>query len=328
MTLLFTSPPPKFSKKDILILIKNEYSMDGIISNCESDRDQNFLLTTNDGKYLFKIYNNHEHLDTIKMQRSLIKFLIRNNFKYKIPKPFGNIGEILKEDIVYYSSMFHFIDGEQLSNKKLGFENYREMGIFLGNFSKTVSMFKHKNLSRHFEWDTRQIKYLEHRLKYIENKQNRMLVSSFIAKYYKAVEEVKLELRYSFIHNDANNQNILIHPNGKIKGIIDFGDVTYSYTMLEAAVCMSYIGRGHNDPIKVWESFLEGYLSKFQLKEKEIKLLPIMISARICLSIIMCSWRKKMFPENTYLTISEKTSWELLNFLEENDPISLFVKSI
>ena len=91
MTLLFTSPPPKFSKKEILILIKNEYSMDGMISNCESDRDQNFLLTTNDGKYLFKIYNNHEHLDTIKMQRSLIKFLIRNNFKYKIPKPFGNI---------------------------------------------------------------------------------------------------------------------------------------------------------------------------------------------------------------------------------------------
>ena len=104
--------------------------------------------------------------------------------------------------------------------------------------------------------------------------------------------------------------------------------MTYSYTMLEAAVCMSYIGRGHNDPIKVWESFIEGYLSKFQLKEEEIKLLPIMISARICLSIIMCSWRKKIFPENTYLTTSEKTSWKLLNFLKENDPVSLFVKSI
>ena len=328
MSLLFTSSPPKFSKKEIIIFIKNEYSIDGVISSCESDRDQNFLLTTNNGKYLFKIYNNHESLDTIIMQHSLIKFLIRNKFKYQTPKPFGNIREILKDDIVYYSSMFHFIDGEQLSNKKLGFENYRKMGIFLGEFSKTVSMFKHKNLSRHFEWDTRQIKYQEHRLKYIDNKQNRMLVSSFIARYNKTIKEVKPELRYSFIHNDANNQNILIHPNGKIKGIIDFGDVTYSYTMLEAAVCMSYIGRGHNDPIKVWESFIEGYLSKFQLKGEEIKLLPTMISARICLSIIMCSWRKKIFPENTYLTISEKTSWELLNFLEENDQVSLFVKSI
>ena len=36
----------------------------------------------------------------------------------------------------------------------------------------------------------------------------------------------------------------------------------------------------------------------------------------------------KIFPENRYLTISEKTSWELLNFLEKNDPVSLFVKSI
>ena len=324
----FYNPSSEIFKKRDTNSIKNEYSIDGMISNCESDRDQNFLLTTNDGKYLFKIYNNHENLDTIKMQRSLLKFLIRNNFQYQIPKPFGNIGEILKEDLVYYSSMFHFIDGEQLSNEKLGFENYRAMGIFLGNFSKTVSMFKHKNLSRHFEWDTRQIKYLKDKLNYIDDTQNRMLVSNFISKYYKAVEEVKPELRYSFIHNDANNQNILIHPNGKLKGIIDFGDVTYSYTMLEAAVCMSYIGRGHHNPIKVWKSFLEGYLSEYQLKDEEIKLLPIMISARICLSIIMCSWRKKIFPENTYLTISEKTSWELLNFLKENDPISLSVKNI
>ena len=110
--------------------------MDGRIYNCESDRDQNFLLTKNDGKYLFKIYNNHEHLDTIKMQSLIKTFLNRNNFKYKIPKPFGNIEEILKDDIVYYSSMFHFIEGEQLSNKKLGFENYREMGIFNGKLFK------------------------------------------------------------------------------------------------------------------------------------------------------------------------------------------------
>ena len=60
------------------------------------------------------------------MQRLLIKFLIRNNFEYQIPKPFGNIGKVLKDDLDYYSSMFHFIDGEQLSNKKLGFENYRQ----------------------------------------------------------------------------------------------------------------------------------------------------------------------------------------------------------
>ena len=98
--------------------------------------------------------------------------------------------------------------------------------------------------------------------------------------------------------------------------------------MLEAAVCMSYIGQGHNNLIKVWKRFLEGYLSEYQLKEEEIMLLPIMISARICLSIIMCSWRKKIFPQNTYLIIFEKTSWELLNFLKKNHLISLFVKNI
>ena len=89
------------------------------------------------------------------------------------------------------------------------------MGKFLSNLPEIVIIFKHKNLSRHFEWDTGQIKYLIDKLKYINSTQSKELVSNFISKYYGAVEEIKLS--YSFIHNDVNNQNILIHPNGKLK---------------------------------------------------------------------------------------------------------------
>ncbi len=324
MSLLFTSSPPKFSKKEVYNFLKKRYRLNGNLYHLDSDRDQNFLLKTSSKKYLIKIYNNFEELKAIQIQRSMIEFIRRENFQYQIPKIFGKIKNIQRNDINYFTSIFHFIEGKQLNNEKLNLNNYRDMGIFLGNFSRILSRFKHKRLSRIFKWDVRNIKFLKNKIQFIDGEGNRYFVNDIIRRYNKITDKFKKRLRYSFIHNDVNDQNILIHPDGKIKGIIDFGDVTYSYTLLEAAICMSYIGQDKKNPIKIWESFLEGYLSKYSLTQEEIMVLPTMISARLCLSVIMCSWRKKIFPENNYLTISEKKSWGLLNFLKKRHKTNLF----
>jgi len=33
----------------------------------------------------------------------------------------------------------------------------------------------------------------------------------------------------------------------------------------------------------------------------------------------MAAWRKRLFPENTYLTISESSAWSLLRIMEKED---------
>jgi Ser/Thr protein kinase RdoA (MazF antagonist) len=65
--------------------------------------------------------------------------------------------------------------------------------------------------------------------------------------------------------------------------------------------------------------FLEGYQAIFPLYEEEIFWLGQMICLRLCLSVTMSAWRKTIFPSNTYLTISEKSTWELLDYLKKLD---------
>ena len=41
-------------------------------------------------------------------------------------------------------------------------------------------------------------------------------------------------LRKSIIHNDGNDHNIILNKDGSLKGIIDFGDIIHSFTVLDA----------------------------------------------------------------------------------------------
>ena len=126
-------------------------------------------------------------------------------------------------------------------------------------------------------------------------------------------------MRKSIIHNDGNDHNIILNKAGSLKGIIDFGDIIHSFTVLEAAVCMAYIGQKNKKPLESMKVFLEGYQAIFPLYEEEIFWLGQMICLRLCLSVTMSAWRKTIFPSNTYLTISEKSTWELLDYLKKID---------
>ena len=44
----------------------------------------------------------------------------------------------------------------------------------------------------------------------------------------------------------------------KPSGIIDFGDMVYSFTVLEAAVCMSYLGQNSKNCLNNMFFFLKG----------------------------------------------------------------------
>ena len=50
------------------------------------------------------------------------------------------------------------------------------------------------------------------------------------------------ELRTSVIHNDANDNNILVQESGsQVKSIIDFGDMVHTYTICELAIAIAYM---------------------------------------------------------------------------------------
>ena len=107
-----------------------------------------------------------------------------------------------------------------------------------------------------------------------------------------------------------------IYPDVKFKL---FGDMTKSLTVCEPAVCISYIIQNSKKYSIDVEQFLEGYLSVYNLNKYELRCIPYLVCMRLSISVTMAAWRKKLFPKNKYLTISEKPAWSLIHLLKKVD---------
>jgi len=316
MRSVFTEPPPSFSQEEVYQILKKSYHVIGEITELYSDRDQNFIISTDSEKYILKIFNCAERESTLDLQLSAINYIVKNNPEVQVPKPIGEIVLAHKENNLFRICLFEYIRGSFLYEKKMGGDDYLKMGKFMGQFSKALSGFDHPGSQRIFEWDIQDYKLIYQRMKYIKSNQNQQTVHHFLNKFEDNVIPHLKNLRMSVIHNDGNDHNILVDEKGETTGIIDFGDMVFSYQALEPAVCLAYIALDKKNPLPLMSFFLRGYQSSFPLTNHELQCLIYMTCVRLCLTVSMAAWRKTIFPDNKYLTISEPSAWSLLKKLE------------
>ena len=115
--------------------------------------------------------------------------------------------------------------------------------------------------------------------------------------------EPETELRRSVIHGDANDYNVLVNPESMtVSGLIDFGDMVYSYTVGDLAIAIAYVVLGEGDPRDV----IAGYRSEFGLLDEERVALWPLVRLRLAMSVCIAAHQMRQQPENEYLGISQK----------------------
>lgn len=119
--------------------------------------------------------------------------------------------------------------------------------------------FKYKNVRQSFEWDLQDSNPLIARISHIKNKSKQDLVHFHFKRYLKNANPFLNSLTKLFIRNDGNVNNILLDEHSEALGIIDFGDMVHSFTVLEAAVCMSYLGQNSKNCLNNMFLFLKGF---------------------------------------------------------------------
>jgi len=166
--------------------------------------------------------------------------------------------------------------------------------------------------ARQIEWDLQYFLNLQGKLNHISDPSLRKMVYYFFIQFKEFVFPELPHLRKSIIHNDANDWNVLVQ-DGKVSGMIDFGDMVYAPLIQELAVALTYSMFRKDDPLKWAAYIIAGYHEILPLEEKELELLYYLIAARLSMSVILSSEGIQNNPENEYLLISQKPAWDLLN---------------
>ena len=320
MTSVFSTNPPNFSIQDIVKYLLINFDLSGNITNLYSDRDQNFLIQSKSNqKFILKISNPAEQPEILDLQNEATLFIHSQDSNFGIPLQIGEIKEFNKDGKTYFVRLVEYLDGHFLKDSLVGNAAHEKLGIFLGTLSHSLADFFHSAADREFEWDVRATELIKSRLDYLKSKSDKKTVTHFLNEYENNVLPIAIELKMGVIHNDGNDHNILVDEKGEAIGIIDFGDMVYSYQAAEPAVCMAYLGLEKEDAFTPMAQVLKGYHSSFTLNNSELKSIIYLVCIRLCISVIMSAWRMKLFPENKYLSVSQKPAWDLLRKLENED---------
>ena len=323
---VFSIKPPSFNKTEIKKIVYDLFGLRVDVKNLDSDRDQNFYLYTISNKqFVLKIYNSNESIDIINLQTNVLDHFQKNDSEVitapKIIKTTDGkfLGIVKKNDIEYFLRLVSFIKGKQLKDIDQKSISFYGLGSFIGIINKVLDTFTDPNAKRKLPWDVGNIDFLNKRFNIINDKKKREVISYFINQYNINILPNNKLLRKSIIHNDFNDHNIIVDNDNKIFGIIDFGDMVYSYQAAEPAVCMAYLGLGKKDAFTPMAQVLRGYHSCFSLNNSELKSVIYLVCIRLCISVTMSAWRMKLFPDNKYLSVSQKSAWDLLRKLEKED---------
>ena len=320
MTSVFSTNPPNFSIQDIEKYLLINFDLSGKAINLYSDRDQNFLIQSESNqKFILKISNPAERLEILELQNKAILYIRSREPNLGIPLQIGEIKEFNKDGKTYFVRLVEYLDGQFLKDSLVGNTAHEKLGIFLGTFSHSLDGFFHSTADREFEWDVRATELIKSRLDYLKSKSDIKTVTHFLNEYENNVLPKVIDLKMAVIHNDGNDHNILVDENGETTGIIDFGDIVYSYQAAEPAVCMAYLGLEKEDAFTPMAQVLKGYHSCFSLNNSELKSVIYLVCIRLCISVTMSAWRMKLFPENKYLAVSQKPAWDLLRKLKKED---------
>lgn len=304
-----------FDIESAVAIAAKHFGIHGTAEQLPSERDQNFLLTNHNGaKFVLKIANTQEDPAFLDAQNLLLKHLDARQISFcqqLVPALSGDDMITIEKHLV---RVVTYLDGEPLAKvESQPTDLLRDLGRKLGQLDHAMCDFDHPAVHRVFHWDlangNRVIDELGH---LIEDPQLRELV-------YQCRFEVRSELRRSVIHGDANDYNVLVHPERMIVGLIDFGDMVYSYTVGNLAIATAYAVLDKTDPAAAAREMVEGYTSEFSLLDNEIDALWPFVLLRLGMSVCLSAYQGRQRPENEYLQVSQGAIRENLGRLLNTD---------
>ena len=228
---------PNFHNEEAIRLARNLYGVSCAAKELPSERDQNFLLTSDTGeRFVFKIANSLEQLPFLEAQNAAMVHLeSRVSFCPRVisAQSGKQIEQTFLDGLSHFVRLVTFISGEPIANVKPTSKLRFDFGKKLGEVTRALSSFDHPAFHREFHWDmvnaTKVVRQFEELLTPASLREQ---VVTCADDFESAVGRCIDKLPRSVIHGDANDYNVIVEDQSVV-GLIDFGDMPSEQLLTE-----------------------------------------------------------------------------------------------
>jgi len=329
---VLTADPPRFDEGDVADLARTTFSFDGEVERrFESERDQNFLLRAADGEArIFKISNAGERPDVLDMEVEAARHALRVDPTLPVAAPFPRrddpgayIATVRDEErgTSHMVRMSAFMpgrgstDGIDLDHRALW-----AYGETLARLGRAMRGFFHPAADRVLLWNVEHCLTLRPMIASIDDDDRRALVRRVFDRFEERVLPRWPGLRAQVMHGDLTLDNALLDDDGRITGIVDFGDMSHTALLADPVSALDSVlsSRQADELFRAAAALLDGYTSITPLEPQERALIGDTLAARIALTVTISAWRVERFPENAgYIQSWDRNAWSMLEHFAE-----------
>ena len=168
-----------------------------------------------------------------------------------------------------------------------------DWGEMTARLALALRGFSHPSAHRTMLWDVQHALRTRSMLADILDAHRRAAVAAVLDRFEAVVVPAWPLLRRQCIHTDLTIDNALVDDQGKITGIVDFGDMSYSATVVDIASAIESLasGRDPDDLFRVSRLVLDGYQRVMPLEPVELRIMGELIATRSAVTIAIPAWR-------------------------------------
>ncbi|MFT4698649.1 MAG: 4-aminobutyrate aminotransferase-like enzyme/Ser/Thr protein kinase RdoA (MazF antagonist) [Flavobacteriaceae bacterium] len=305
------------------------YGIKGNASSLPGYVDFNFRIKIdNEEGYILKISRPEENKKYVDYQQQLLQSINASEKNLIAPKVITDKNNDVISEIIddfgkkRYVRLLTWVSGRVWSSANPQLEDFRfSLGEQCGLLTKALQNFDHPEAHYTFEWDIAQCLWTKEQLHLFTGQEKEII--TYFQKEFEATHTSYQRLRKSVVHNDPNDNNIiissnLIHP--KAIAAIDYGDAIYTQVINDVAILCAYGTMGHHESLNASLAFVKGYHSKFPLEQEELSHLYNAIAMRLVIIVTRGAMSKIEEPDNEYLWLSEKPAWKVLEKWHQISP--------
>jgi 4-aminobutyrate aminotransferase-like enzyme/Ser/Thr protein kinase RdoA (MazF antagonist) len=306
----------KEAKKIVLDL----YGIEGELTKLDGYIDFNFKVKTNQkDHYILKISRPETDIKELDFQQKLLEHIASSE---TILAPRVVLNKVQEGISTFLDAqgqsravrLLTWMKGRLWSavNPQTAMLRY-ELGQQAGGLTRALKGFDHPEAHRVLEWDNAQVAWVYEYLDLFEGRQ-RVLMEHFHA-LIKTRLPALLKLRKGVVHNDVNDNNIVVSDdlkNPKVLALIDYGDAICTPIINDLGVAGMYLPMHQADALEAILPFVKGYHESFALEEEELALLYSSIAMRLVISLTQSKINEEKEPENEYNQSSALAGWAVL----------------
>lgn len=310
---------PSFTAAEALAAAKRDYGILGTAVALPSERDQNFLITdAAGGKLVLKIANSNDPPALLDFQNQAMRQVEKSPVDCRVQRA---VCSLQGADITSLRNartgtdhgvrLLTWVDGEVLAECTRDDALFESIGACMARIDAALCEFSHPAMGRVLQWDLRRAGMARENAGLLPHDRRARVEGIF--SQWERIEWTAL--RHSVIHGDANDHNVIV-ADGRMAGLLDFGDMVHTATVCDLAIALAYTMLGERDPLSAASRVIRAYHRCYPLTEAEQQALFPLILSRLAMSVCYSAHNRARNPGDAYQVVSEAAAWDLLDKLE------------